>query len=57
MFSSLCFLPCSACCEYEGADVRFQIAEAYLYCVRADYANGTLITIDGGESCRTFLDL
>jgi len=24
------------------------IAEAYLYCVRADYANGTLITIDGG---------
>lgn len=26
-----------------------QIAEAYLYAVRADYANGTLITIDGGR--------
>jgi len=24
------------------------IAEAYLYAIRADYANGTLITIDGG---------
>ncbi|KAK5168109.1 uncharacterized protein LTR77_006677 [Saxophila tyrrhenica] len=24
------------------------IAEAYLYCLRADYANGSLITIDGG---------
>ena len=23
------------------------IAEAYLYCIRADYANGSLITIDG----------
>lgn len=25
-----------------------EIAEAYLYAVRADYANGTLIVIDGG---------
>ncbi|KAK3697393.1 hypothetical protein LTR37_017455 [Vermiconidia calcicola] len=24
------------------------IAEAYLYCVRANYANGSLVTIDGG---------
>jgi len=26
------------------------IAEAYLYTVRADYANGTLVIIDGGGS-------
>jgi NAD(P)-dependent dehydrogenase (short-subunit alcohol dehydrogenase family) len=25
-----------------------EVAEAYLYAVRADYANGTLIVIDGG---------
>ena len=27
-----------------------KIAEAYLYLVRADYANGSLVTIDGGTN-------
>jgi NAD(P)-dependent dehydrogenase (short-subunit alcohol dehydrogenase family) len=26
------------------------IAEAYVYCVRADYATGTLVKIDGGDT-------